>query len=162
MRSFLILLFLSIGINIEGQTVSYTYRPLAAEGCQMKYSVIKQDTTYYIVATVSSDRLMFIKEPVMLIKNYDGKVVKLEGDIISNGSDSAGILVSNVMIPVTEINSTAQFKITPEQFEIIKNGIAKVRLSTIPVQHERTFKKDKIGKKLYKFYQKAQMKSNDF
>lgn len=162
MRSFLILLFLSIGINIEGQTVSYTYRPLAAEGCQMKYSVIKQDTTYYIVATVSSDRLMFIKEPVMLIKNYDGKVVKLEGDIISNGSESAGILVSNVMIPVTEINSTAQFKITPEQFEIIKNGIAKVRLSTIPVQHERTFKKDKIGKKLYKFYQKAQMKSNDF
>lgn len=162
MRSFLILLFLSIGINIEGQTVSYTYRPLAAEGCQMKYSVIKQDTTYYIVATVSSDRLMFIKEPVMLIKNYDGKVVKLEGDIISNGSESAGILVSNVMIPVTEINSTAQFKITPEQFEIIKNDIAKVRLSTIPVQHERTFKKDKIGKKLYKFYQKAQMKSNDF
>ncbi len=162
MRSFLILLFLSIGINIEGQTVSYTYRPLAAEGCQMKYSVIKQDTTYYIVATVSSDRLMFIKEPVMLIKNYDGKVVKLEGDIISNGSESAGILVSNVMIPVTEINSTAQFKITPEQFEIIKNGIAKVRLSTIPIQHERTFKKDKIGKKLYKFYQKAQMKSNDF
>ena len=162
MRSFLILLFLSIGINIEGQTVSYTYRPLAAEGCQMKYSVIKQDTTYYIVATVSSDRLMFIKEPVMLIKNYDGKVVKLEGDIISNGSESAGILVSNMMIPVTEINSTAQFKITPEQFEIIKNGIAKVRLSTIPVQHERTFKKDKIGKKLYKFYQKAQMKSNDF
>jgi len=162
MRSFLILLFLSIGINIEGQTVSYTYRPLAAEGCQMKYSVIKQDTTYYIVATVSSDRLMFIKQPVMLIKNYDGKVVKLEGDIISNGSESAGILVSNVMIPVTEINSTAQFKITPEQFEIIKNGIAKVRLSTIPIQHERTFKKDKIGKKLYKFYQKAQMKSNDF
>ena len=162
MRSFLILLFLSIGINIEGQTVSYTYRPLAAEGCQMKYSVIKQDTTYYIVATVSFDRLMFIKEPVMLIKNYDGKVVKLEGDIISNGSESAGILVSNVMIPVTEINSTAQFKITPEQFEIIKNGIAKVRLSTIPIQHERTFKKDKIGKKLYKFYQKAQMKSNDF
>ena len=42
MRNFLILLFLSIGINIEGQTVSYTYRPLAAEGCQMKYSVIKQ------------------------------------------------------------------------------------------------------------------------
>ena len=162
MRSFLILLFLSIGINIEGQTVSYTYRPLAAEGCQMKYSVIKQDTTYYIVATVSSDRLMFIKEPVMLIKNYDGKVVKLEGDIISNGSESAGILVSNVMIPVTEINSTAQFKITPEQFEIIKNGIAKVRLSTIPIQHERTFKKDKIGKKLYKFYMKAQMKSDDF
>lgn len=31
-------------ININAQTVGYTYRPLAAEGCNMKYSVAKQDT----------------------------------------------------------------------------------------------------------------------
>ena len=162
MRSFLILLFLFIGINIKAQTVGYTYRPLAAEGCNMKYSVIRNDTTYYIIATVKSDRLTFINDPIMLIKNYDGEVVKLEGVIIGNGSESVGVLVNNVMLPETEISSTAQFKITPEQFEIIKNGIAKVRLSTSPIQHERTFNKDKIGKKLYKFYMKAQMKSDDF
>ena len=49
-------------ININAQTVGYTYRPLAAEGCNMKYSVAKQDTAYYIIATVKSDRLNFLKE----------------------------------------------------------------------------------------------------
>lgn len=56
----------------------------------------------------------------------------------------------------------AQFKITPEQFEKIKDGIAKVRLSTIPIEHERTFRKDKIGKKLYLFYLKERNKDNNF
>lgn len=42
-----ILIILSIvlamcSININAQTVGYTYRPLAAEGCNMKYSVAKQ------------------------------------------------------------------------------------------------------------------------
>lgn len=75
------------GININAQTVGYTYRPLADEGCNMKYSVTKQDTAYYIIATVKSDNLMFLKEPIMLIKNFDGEVIKLYGSNIGNGSE---------------------------------------------------------------------------
>lgn len=92
----------------------------------MKYSVTKQDTTYYIIATVKSDRLSFLKEPIMLIKNFDGKVIKLSGSNIGNGSETGGVLIGNIMYPITEINSTAQFKITPEQFESIKNGVDSV------------------------------------
>ena len=128
----------------------------------MKYSVTKQDTAYYIIATVSSDRMKFLKESTMLIKNFDGEVIKLEGDLIGNDSESAGVMVGNMMLPVTEINSTAQFRISQEQFELIRNGIAKVRLSTIPIEHERTFRKDKIGKKLYQFYLRARNKEDDF
>lgn len=51
-----------------------------------------------------------------------------------------------VVIPITEISSTAQFWITPQQFEILNEGVAKIRLSMTPMNHERTFKKDKIGK----------------
>ena len=148
MKNLLLIIFLALGLETFAQTVGYSYRPLASEGCNMKYSVTKQDTTYYIIVTVRSDRLKFLKESTFLIKNFDGEIVKLHGDLIGNGSESAGLMVGNMMLPVTEINSTAQFKISPEQFEIIKNGIAKVRLSTIPIEHERTFKKDKIGKKL--------------
>lgn len=162
MKNLLLIIFLALGLEIFAQTVGYSYRPLASEGCNMKYSVTKQDTTYYIIVTVRSDRLKFLKESTFLIKNFDGEIVKLHGDLIGNGSESAGLMVGNMMLPVTEINSTAQFKISPEQFEIIKNGIAKVRLSTIPIEHERTFKKDKIGKKLYQFYQKTKIKSEDF
>ena len=143
----------------RAQTVGYSYKPLAAEGCSMKYSVTRQDSVYYIIATVKSDRLTFLKESTMLIKNFDGEVIKLQGSLISNGSESAGVLIGNI---VTEISSMAQFKITPEQFEKIKDGIAKVRLSTIPIEHERTFRKDKIGKKLYLFYLKERNKDNNF
>ena len=162
MKKLLLLFFFAISLDSIAQTVGYSYRPLTAEGCNMKYSVTKQDTVYYIIVTVRSDRLKFLKESMFLIKNFDGDVIKLQGDLIDNGSESAGVMIGNMMLPVTEINSTAQFRISPEQFEQIKNGISKVRLSTIPIEHERTFKKDKIGKKLYQFYQKDKSKSDDF
>lgn len=148
--------------NINAQTVGYTYRPLAAEGCNMKYSVVKQDTAYYIIATVKSDRLNFLKESTMLLKTFDGEVIKLYGSQIGSGSETAGIVSGNIVLPVTEISSTAQFKISPQQFEMLKNGVAKIRLSTIPIEHERTFAKDKIGKKLYQFFLKQKNKDNDF
>ena len=162
MKKLLLILFLALGLETMAQTVGYSYRPLAAEGCNMEYSVMKQDTTFYIIVTVQSDRLKFLKESTFLIKTFDGEVLRLKGDLIDNGSESAGVLVGNMMFPVTEINSTAQFRISPYQFELIKNGISKVRLSTIPIEHERIFKKDKIGKKLYKFYQDARSKSDYF
>lgn len=149
-------------ININAQTVGYTYRPLAAEGCNMKYSVVKQDTAYYIIATVKSDRLNFLKESTMLLKTFDGEVIKLYGSHIGSGSETAGIVSGNIVLPVTEISSTAQFKISPQQFELLKKGVAKIRLSTIPIEHERTFAKDKIGKKLYQFFLKQKNKDNDF
>ena len=148
--------------NINAQTVGYTYRPLAAEGCNMKYSVVKQDTAYYIIATIKSDRLNFLKESTMLLKTFDGEVVKLYGSQIGSGSETAGIVSGNIVLPVTEISSTAQFKISPQQFELLKKGVAKIRLSTIPIEHERTFAKDKIGKKLYQFFLKQKNKDNDF
>lgn len=148
--------------NINAQTVGYTYRPLAAEGCNMKYSVVKQDTAYYIIATVKSDRLNFLKESTMLLKTFDGEVIKLYGSHIDSGSETAGIVSGNIVLPVTEISSTAQFKISPQQFELLKKGVAKIRLSTIPIEHERTFDKDKIGKKLYQFFLKQKNKDNDF
>lgn len=162
MKKLLLILFLTLGLETIAQTVGYTYRPLTAEGCNMKYSVAKQDTAFYIIVTVRSERLKFLKESTFLIKTFDGEIIRLQGDLIDSGSESAGVLVGNMMLPVTEINSTAQFRISQNQFELIKNGIAKVRLSTIPIEHERRFRKDKIGKKLYKLYQNARSKSEFF
>ncbi|MBP3470940.1 MAG: hypothetical protein J6K41_01720 [Paraprevotella sp.] len=148
-KIFVCLILLIISYQSNAQTVGYTYKALAAEGCNMKYSVAKQDTMYSIVATVRSDRMNFLSEPTMKIRTFSGKYLELKGTVIGNGSQSAGIISGNVVIPVTEISSTAQFRITPQQFEILNEGVAKIRLSMTPMNHERTFKKDKIGKKLY-------------
>lgn len=157
-----IILCLTYVPNMSAQTVSYTYKALAAEGCNMKYSVAKQDTSFYIIATVRSDRMRFLNEPVMKIRTFNDEILTLSGVLLGNGSESAGIVSGNIVIPITEINSTAQFKVTPDQFEIIKNGISKVRLSMTPMNHERTFKKDKIGKKLYQFYLKVKAQDDNF
>ena len=151
-----------ISYQSNAQTVGYTYKALAAEGCNMKYSVAKQDTMYSIVATVRSDRMNFLSEPTMKIRTFSGKYLELKGTVIGNGSQSAGIISGNVVVPVTEISSTAQFWITPQQFEILNEGVAKIRLSMTPMNHERTFKKDKIGKKLYQLYQKEKQKDENF
>lgn len=157
-----VLLYLLSNTIVLSQKASYTYRALAAEGCTMSYSVAKQDTSYYIVATVRSDRMQYLSEPTMKIRTFNDEVFELKGVSLGSGSESAGILMGNIMVPVTEIQSTAQFQITPQQFQMIKNGVAKVRLSMTPMNHERTFKKDKIGKKLYKLYLKAKQQDDSF
>lgn len=162
MRQLLTLAIILTTLTLKAQTVGYTYKPLAPEGCSMKYCISKQDTTYYIIATVSSDRLKFLKESTMMLRTFKGEVFKLEGTLIDNDLQSIGIMSGNLMIPVSAITSTAQFKITPAQLESLKNGVAKIRLSTIPIEHERNFKKDKIGDKLYKLFLKEKVKDDTF
>lgn len=163
MKKILLSILLLVSFRTFAQTVRYTYHPLKAEGCEMTYSVTKQDTSYYIIAIVRSDRLKFLNEPTMMLRTFDNEVLKLEGRLMDTTSQSSGgVFVGNVIVSGTMINSTAQFNITPAQFEQLKNGVSKVRLSTIPIEHERTFNKDKIGKKLYRFYLDAKAKENDF
>lgn len=157
-----LLLCLLVGLTANAQTVSYTYKALAAEGCHMRYSVSKQDTVYSIVAMVRSDRMNFLSNPTMKIRTFTGKVLELQGTVLGNGSQTAGIISGNIVIPVTEINSTAQFWITPELFEILNDGVEKIRLTMTPMNHERTFKKDKIGKKLYQLFLKEKEKDDNF
>ena len=128
----------------------------------MKYSIAKHENQYYIIATVSSDRLQFLSESTMLIRIANGAVLKLSGELMNNRSESAGIVSGNMVLPVISIISSAQFSITPEQLEMIKSGVIKIRLSTTPIEHEREFTKDKIGKKLYEFYLNIRDKNNDF
>lgn len=98
----------------------------------------------------------------MKIRTFNDEVITLSGDFQGNGSESIGLVAGNLVIPFTDIISTAQFKVTPSQFEEIKNGVSKVRLSMTPMNHERTFKKDKIGKKLYELFIEARSKNDDF
>lgn len=127
----------------------------------MKYSVAKQDSVYYIVATVKSDRMRFLKEANMLIKTSDGEVIKLIGTNIGDGSESVGINCGNIIIPYTYIISTAQFAIAEEQLQKLQQGVIKIRITTMPMYHEREFKKDKIGKKLYKYYKELKEKEQN-
>ena len=98
----------------------------------------------------------------MKIKTFKGSVLTFSGKVIDNSSSSFGILSGSMMIPITGISSTAQFKVIPSEFEMLREGVAKIRLSMTPMNHERVFKKDKIGQKLYQLYLKVKSKEEDF
>ena len=145
------------------QTVRYLHKPLSAEGCHVEYNVSKQDSLYYIIATVTSDRLVFLDNPTMKIRTFKDDVITLEGDAIGNRNGASfGYSFGNVGISESEIKSTAQFYITPDLFLLLKDGVAKVRLSMRPMNHEREFKKDKIGFALYQLYLDAKNKDENF
>ena len=156
------LFLISVSVCASAQTVRYSYKIFSPEGCIMEYGIIKQESQYYIFSTVHSDRMQFLNESTMKIRTFNDEVITLQGEVISSGSKTAGVVCGYAVVPETELISTAQFAITPEELEMLNHGVAKVRLTMIPMDHERTFAKDKIGKKLYQFYLKAKAKDDDF
>lgn len=153
---------LSFSTISHAQIIGYTYKPFAPEGCQMQYNIALQGDQCYIIATISSDRMQFLGEPTMLIRTSDGEVLKLDGVLLDSRSESAGLVCGYMVIPVTSVHSSAQFSITPEQLEKLKSGVKKIRLSTTPYEHEREFRKDKIGARLYKTYLNMRDRHDNF
>ena len=89
----------------------------------------------------------------MLIKLMNDSIIALEGKLInSNVMSRGGVVVSNIMMEASYYVSEAKYPISPEQISQFGQGIKKLRLNTIPNYHEKEWKKDKIGKKLYEEY----------
>jgi hypothetical protein len=142
----LIALFLSCG---SSKSVSYTHKPLAEEGCSVAYSALQQDGQLYIFVTVKSDRLIFNDTPSLMLKNFEGGVLTLEGVNLQSRTETSGMVISNVFVPISEVKAMAQFPVDATDIDFFKSGISKVRLSTVPIVHEKSFSSDKIGKYLY-------------
>ena len=149
-------------ITLLAQHVSYTYKPLAAEGCSVRYSAIYQEVTSYLFVEIRSDRLVFGNTPTIKFKTFKDEIIELKGKPLATSQESTGVVVGNIVVPATELQAKAQFEITDQQIALLKDGIAKVRINTVPITHERSFKNDKIGKKLYDLFLKAKAKADKF
>ena len=155
------ILFLTIGLFIQAQSVSYSYRPLAEEGCSVIYTPTFIDDTAYIVVCVKSDRLVFNDNPTMMVRFFNtDQILQLNGENINTLSNVGAVIVSNVLVPYTSLKAIAMFRITEQEMTLFTSGVERIILSTFPIVHDRTFKKDKIGKKLYKFYLDAKSQDN--
>lgn len=136
--------------------VGYVYRPLAEEGCEVTYSAVKEHDGLYIVASVLSENLKISENPVLMLKNFNGDLIRLVGKEVSTQTEGGyGVTftgyypIMGVTVIGSEINAMAKFKIDESQLNLLLCGIQKIRLSTIPITHEITFKDDEIGNKLY-------------
>lgn len=101
--------------------------------------------------------MVFLKDPIMKIRTFSDELIELKGTVICNTNEDSDyeVIVDNVILADTDIRSIAQFWITPDQLELLQHGIAKIRLTMTPSNHEKQFKKDKLGKALYHCYQLA-------
>lgn len=164
MKRFLYLFTAIIMLSSCGaaKSVSYTHRPLAAEGCSVSYSTVQNDGQIRIVVTVRSDRLVFVSNPMMMLKNFKGEVLKLEGVNSQSRSETAGVLVNNMVLPVNELNAMAEFPVAEKDIDFFASGISKVRLSTIPLVHEKEFSRDIIGTYLFKSLSAANTSEESF
>lgn len=73
-----------------------------------------------------------------------------------------GVIINNIMVPISEINARAMFQVTEEQMAMFEKGVSKIRITTIPIAHERTFDNDRIGERIYKYYKGVKSKNKDF
>lgn len=159
---FLILIF-TINIISQAQSVSYSYRLLAAEGCTVSITPTFVGDTAYLIVSIQSDRLVFNENPTMMVRFFNtDQLLQLSGQKISTTTSSGGVMISNVFVPITEMKSMAMFKVTDQEIESFKLGVERIRLSTLPITHDRTFRNDKIGMELYHSYQKEKQKAKSF
>lgn len=162
-KAFYILVLIAILASCgPAKSVSYTYRPLTAEGCTVSYSTAQNDGQLMIVVTVKSDRLFFNNHPTMLLKNFKGEVLKLEGMDLQARTETGGVLIYNVIVPITELSAMAEFFIDEKNIDFFASGVSKVRLSTVPIVHEREFDSDVIGNYLFSSLKKASISVGTF
>lgn len=161
-KVFPLLLLLVLAACGPAKSVSYTHYPLAPEGCTVSYSALQSNGQLFIIVTVKSDRLVFGNEPVMMLKNFDGEVLKLSGQNLQTQSETAGVFVNNIMFPVPELSAIAQFPTGRSDIGFFRSGISKVRLTTVPIIHEKSFTQDKIGSYLFRELIKAYGSEENF
>lgn len=90
----------------------------------------------------------------------DDSVISLEVICgITNKSDGA-VMIGYTAVAINHYITEAKFPISKEQVESLSKGVKKLRLNTSPQFHEKEWRKDKIGKKLYKKYKESS--SNSF
>lgn len=129
--------------------VGYIHNPLEVDGGNFFYSVTKENGELYLLMTVKSDNLTFTESPTLKLKNFNGNTISITGEKLTSLDEHGGIVINNVIVPYTETNTVARFKIENEQILFFYHGIQKIRLTTVPYIHEKTFKSDVIGFDLY-------------
>jgi len=129
----------------------------------VSYTPVFVGDTAYIVVSVQSDRLVFSDNPTMMVRFFNtDQILLLSGKKMDAISSSGAVMVGNVFVPYTETKAMAMFRVTEQRMEFFKLGVERVRLSTLPITHDRTFNYDKIGVQLYQNYLSVKKKAQDF
>lgn len=123
--------------------------PLYGGVCAVEYAAGWQGDTPYVTVVVSSESLVFDESPVLMFRLFDGERIRLEGRTVAFWTIRGGAMKDGEFEPSTTVRSVARFPLTLSELEMLRRGVEKVRLSTLPQMYEKTFRRDRIGGRLY-------------
>lgn len=112
---------------------------------EAQYGVFSNGEDLFMTVTLSSNGAIFMPDnPSIRFRNFEGTQLVLQGTSIGHTAP----LISD------QANTTqyvaAQFLVLPGQIDFFRSGIQSIQITTAPKVHEVSFRKDRIGLKLYK------------
>lgn len=119
----------------------------------VKLNVSTENDSTFLTLIITSEKLKMSDSPKLLLRLMDDTVISLEGHLLSTTNKSEGaVMIGYTAVAINHYVTEAKFLITKEQVESLSKGVKKLRLNTSPKYHEKEWRKDKIGKKLYEKY----------
>lgn len=132
--------------------------------CEL-YGLWKGDSSF-LCTKITTQEFVLDTPATVMFKTQKGDVFTLYGEQKGQNTNStgSGIVIngSGTSSVSTSTGSMQLYPITQEQIELLKDGILKIRINTLPVFTEKTFKKDEIGTKLYKQFVEVKEKYDNF
>lgn len=127
----------------------------------VKINLSTENDSIFLTLMLTSERLKMSDNPKLLLRLIDDSVMSLDGYMLGSTNKSEGaVMIGNTAVAINHYVTEAKFPISKEQVESLSKGIKKLRLNTLPKFHEKEWRKDKIGKILYKKYKESS--SNSF
>lgn len=127
----------------------------------VKINLSTENDSIFLTLMLTSERLKMSDSPKLLLRLMDDSVLSLDGYMLGSTNKSEGaVMIGYTAVAINHYVTEAKFPITKEQAESLSKGVKKLRLNTSPKFHEKEWRKDKVGKKLYEKYKESS--SNSF
>ena len=122
----------------------------------MQINVVTENDSVFLNMTFTSEDRKITDHPKLLLRFMDDSMISLEGvNVSSVQKNEGGLIVYGLLLSSDYFISEAKFPISKEQISLFGKGVKKLRLNTSPKIHEKGWKIDKIGKKIYEAYLKC-------
>ena len=122
----------------------------------VKINLSTENDSVFLSLILTSERLKMSDSPKLLLRLMDDNVISLDGYLLDSTNKSEGaVMIGYTAVAINHYVTEAKFPLTKEQVESLLKGVKKLRLNTSPKFHEKEWRKDKIGKILYKKYMES-------
>lgn len=126
----------------------------------VKINLSTEKDSTFLTLIFKSESLKMSDSPKLLLRLMDDTIISLDGYMLDSSNKSEGaVIIGYTAIAINHYVTEAKFPISREQVESLSKGVKKLRLNTSPKYHEKEWRRDKIGKKLYAKYKDSSANS---